>query len=205
MRRNRESSYCGRRRGLIPPPIMHRDLALPQASSEAAFAFFDQLDPVSPEALVGLWRGQSLPTGHRLDGVLDNLGWYGKRFNADLRADPLLFASGHRRLAPLDPGALPMRLVLQLAAHFGRTRMARNGFTHLQRALRARGPVASLKSLHYRGKTSAAMVYDRQPIVDHLRGIDDDRLMGVMEIQGNGGGYFFLLTRASAWLGPQDS
>lgn len=190
---------------MILPPIGHAGLPLPQASQEAAFAFFDGLEPVLPERLVGLWRGHTVPTQHRLDGVLENLGWYGKRFNADLSADPLLFQTGPQRLAPLDPGGLPLRLVLQLVAHFGRTRMARNGFTHLQRALRARGPVASLKSLHYRGKTSAAMVYDRQPITDHFRRIDDHRLMAVMEIQGGGGGYFFLLARdpdaVRAWSG----
>jgi hypothetical protein len=180
---------------LILPPIGHADLPLPLASQEAVFAFFDRLDPVLPERLVGLWRGHTIPTQHRLDGVLENLGWYGKRFNADLSADPLLFQIGRQRLAPLDPGGLPLRPVLRLAARFGRTRMARNGFTYLQRALRAQGPVASLKSLHYRGKTSAAMIYDRQPITDHFRRIDGDRLVGVMEIPGEGGGYFFLLAR----------
>ena len=39
------------------------------------------------------------------------------------------------------------------------------------------------------------MIYDRQPIVDHFRRIDDDRVLGLMEMRGMERPFFFLLTR----------
>ncbi len=70
-------------------------------TQEEALVFFDSLDPITPSELIGLWKGSSLPTGHPLDGALESLGWYGKRFHADRRADALLFSVGSRRLVPL--------------------------------------------------------------------------------------------------------
>jgi hypothetical protein len=46
-----------------------------------------------------------------------------------------------------------------------------------------------------RGRRAAAIVYARQPIVDHLRQIDPDRLLGLMDRRGMATPYYFLLTR----------
>jgi len=43
--------------------------------------------------------------------------------------------------------------------------------------------------------TSAAMVYDAQPIVDHFRKVDNNRVMGAMVIDGDDRVYFFELER----------
>ena len=39
------------------------------------------------------------------------------------------------------------------------------------------------------------MIYDRQPIVDHFRKVDSDRVLGLMEMRGMERPFFFLLTR----------
>ena len=39
------------------------------------------------------------------------------------------------------------------------------------------------------------MIYDRKPIIDHFRKIDDDRVLGLMEMRGMELPYYFLLTR----------
>ena len=39
------------------------------------------------------------------------------------------------------------------------------------------------------------MVYDTQPIVDHFRKVDDNRLVGAMVIEGDERVYFFELER----------
>lgn len=160
----------------------------------SALERFRQLAPVEPEKLIGLWRGRGVPTGHPLDGILENLGWFGKRFTEDLRADALLFQSGDRRLTAIDPAPIPLRLALRF--HFlGRTRTARNLFSHLQKGMRAAGPTAMLKVLPYEGMRSAAMVYDRMPITDYVRQIGEDRLMGLMVIENDVRRYFFELER----------
>ncbi|WP_262928097.1 DUF4334 domain-containing protein [Rhizobium cauense] len=171
-----------------PPPLFR--------SQNEALSFFDELQPVVPAEMIGLWQGHGIATGHPLDGVLENLGWYGKRVHPDLRADALLFRAGPGRLAAVDPALIPLELALWLS-RFGRTRIARNWFTYLQRAVRARAPVSRLKPLPFRGKTSTAMIYDRQPIIDHFRRIDDEMVIGAMVVEGDGRFFFFLLRRAS--------
>jgi hypothetical protein len=97
-------------------------------------------------------------------------------------------------LIPVDPAWVPLRLALRLS-HFGRTRLARNWFSYLQRVLRARAPVAALRPLSFRDKVSAAMVYDRQPIIDHFRRVDAETVIGAMCTEGDERLYFFLLRR----------
>lgn len=142
----------------------------------------------------GLWKGRGIPAGHPFDGVLENLGWFGKRFRPDMRADALLFRFDERRLVAIDPARIPLRLALRFHK-VGRMRLAKNLFAYLQRGLRARGPVASLKTVVFGGVESAAMVYDDQPIVDYFRRIDEERLMGAMTIRGEEPVYFFELER----------
>lgn len=80
----------------------------PVSAQQRTLKEFQFLSPLEPREIVGLWRGRGIPTGHPLDGVLENLGWFGKRFNADMRADALLFWSGKRRLIALDPRIVPL-------------------------------------------------------------------------------------------------
>lgn len=160
---------------------------------------FRRLAPIAPRELVGLWKGRGIPSGHPFDGVLENLGWFGKRFTPDMRADALLFRAGDQRLVAIDPKWIPLHLALRFHG-LGRTRAARNLFSYLQRRLRARGPVASVKTVAFGGVGSAAMVYDRQPIVDHFRRIDGHRVMGAMTIAGDERIYFFELERVDGPL-----
>ncbi len=161
---------------------------------QTALEVFRSLPPIAPRELVGLWKGHGIPTRHPFDGVLENLGWFGKRFTPDMRADALLFRSGDQTLVAVDPKWIPLRLALRFH-EVGRMRVARNLFSYLQRRLRAKGPVASLQTMVFGGVESAAMVYDHQPIVDHFRRIDADRIMGAMTIKGDERIYFFELQR----------
>lgn len=156
---------------------------------------FESLPPIQPCELVGLWRGRGIPAGHPFDGVLENLGWSGKRFKPDRRADALLFRFSDRRLVAIDPKWIPLGLALRFH-QLGRTRLGKSLFSCLQRRLRARGSVASLNSMVFGGVESGAMVYDHQPVVDYFRRIDELRVMGAMTIQGvDDRIYFFELER----------
>jgi hypothetical protein len=169
---------------------------LPVKDQQTALEEFGSLPPIARRELVGLWKGHGIPTGHPFDGVLENLGWFGKRFTPDMRADALLFRSGDQRLVAIDPKWIPLRLALRFH-DVGRMRVASNLFSYLQRRLRARGPVASLKTMVFGGVESAAMVYDDQPIVDHFRQIDAERIMGAMTTKGDERIYFFELQRVN--------
>ncbi|MBD9489999.1 MULTISPECIES: DUF4334 domain-containing protein [unclassified Ensifer] len=159
-----------------------------------ALGRFRKLPPVYGHELAGLWRGSGVPTGHPLDGVLENLGWFGKRFHPNLRADALLFQIGPGRLVALEPAYIPLGLALRLGS-IGRTRLVRHCFRFLQRPLRARGPTATLEMQDFEGIRSAAMRYDRQPIMDRFRRIGDHQLFGMMSAHRDPRPYFFTLTR----------
>lgn len=48
--------------------------------------------------------------------------------------------------------------------------------------------------MEYRGVVSAAMSYDALPIDDHFRAVDDDTLIGAMDMRGLAT-YMFVLRR----------
>ncbi|MWD26268.1 DUF4334 domain-containing protein [Aquicoccus sp. SCR17] len=158
-------------------------------STDAALARFDSLPGITSHDLLGAWRGRGMPTGHLLDGLLERLGWRGKRFESPERVDPLVF---HADMA-LDPRLMPLCLALRWP-RLARSAPVVASFTALRRVFRARGPAASLAHVEFRGCLSAAMIYDRQPIIDHFRRIDTDRVLGLMRTRAMSP-YFFLLTR----------
>ncbi|MET3758487.1 hypothetical protein ABID08_005869 [Rhizobium binae] len=160
-------------------------------------AWFSSLKPVRPVEMIGLWRGAGIPSDHPFDGVLENLGWFGKRFHADMRADALLFQWRADRLVAIEPGFFPIRLAIK-AAPFGRTRIARTWLFYLQKALRARGRTASLALQPSGEGATAAMSYDRQPIIDYFRRMNGQELAGMMCIEGDARRYFFKLRRIDA-------
>jgi hypothetical protein len=63
----------------------------------AALDLYDTLAPVRVEEMTGSWRGESLRTGHPLDGLLERFRWHGKRFDGPDDAHPLVFRAGAGR------------------------------------------------------------------------------------------------------------
>lgn len=156
--------------------------------------WFRSLEPVQPKDMVGLWSGVGIPSDHPLDGVLENLNWFGKRFHSDMRADPLLFKSRPGRLVPIEPAFFPIGLVIMMAP-FGRTFFARTWSSYLQKVFRARSTTASLKLQALDGVETAAMVYDKQPVVDYFGRIDDDEIAGMMFVRDDPRRFFFKLRK----------
>ncbi|WP_260320228.1 DUF4334 domain-containing protein [Peribacillus simplex] len=54
-----------------------------------------------------------------------------------------------------------------------------------------------MRQIQYRGKVSAGMVYDQKSIIDLFRKVDEDTLLGVMDIKDffPDKSYFFVLRR----------
>lgn len=165
----------------------------PVTTPEPALALFDELPEVDCSFMRGRWVGSGLATGHPMDGLLEASGWYGKQFVDDEHVHPLLFRVGGR-IVSVRPLNLGMRLALALPfARFGwllvpATRLS----NHL---LRTSVSHARLRMVTYRGRTSATMIYDRLPINDVFRRIDDDTVLGLMDSKGMAYPFFFVLTR----------
>jgi hypothetical protein len=54
---------------------------------------------------------------------------------------------------------------------------------------------ASLRMVEFRGTSTATMIYDKHPILDHFREIADDLVMGIMDRKGDATPLFFYLRR----------
>lgn len=56
---------------------------------------------------------------------------------------------------------------------------------------------ARMRMIKYRGKITGTMVYDQKGIMDHFAKIDENTMLGVMEMKGAKKPYFYVLERDS--------
>lgn len=61
-----------------------------QVSYDELAALWRDLPTVTPEEILGAWRGGDFATGHPLGRVLVGIQWHGKRFDGLLDAHPLI-------------------------------------------------------------------------------------------------------------------
>jgi hypothetical protein len=163
-------------------------------TAAAALALFDDLPAVELAGVLGRWRGSSLPTGSPLDGLLEAHGWYGKEAVDAETVHPLLFRDRAGRPRAINPVIAPLTLIRHWPGA-GRLPGASAAFAAVRPLLHTRRPAARLRMLEYRGVLSAAIVYDRLPVVDLLRRVDDGTLLGLMDLRGLPDPFFFVLRR----------
>ena len=161
---------------------------------EQALAFFDGLPTVPTADMIGRWRGSGLPTGSRLDGLLEAYGWYGKEFRDAETAHPLLFRDRSGVPHPVDPAYAPLGLLFRLP-QLARTRAARLGFAAVRPLRRTEAPAARVRTLEHRGVATAAMVYDALPVIDVFRRTGPGSLLGLVDARGLDEPFFFVLER----------
>ncbi len=65
-------------------------------------------------------------------------------------------------------------------------------FTFLGIKFNIPGGTAILRKVEFRDKISAAMIYNYLPIIDNFRKIDNNTVMGIMEVKGRISLYFYL-------------
>ncbi|BBZ27991.1 hypothetical protein MMAD_22860 [Mycolicibacterium madagascariense] len=171
---------------------------LPNApiTADEALALFDESPAVEPEFMVGTWRGAEVPTGHPLDGLLAASGWWGKQFLGGESVHPLLFptadGAGLWAMNPLPAfGGLGLVSRIPLLRNRSHARL----ITAAKPVLGTTVPKARLRTTRYRGVDSATMIYDQLPINDVFRGLDDDTVLGAMDLRGSPAPYFFVLVR----------
>jgi len=167
----------------------------PACSLAEALALYDDLAAVATTEVRGTWRGRELRTGHPMDGLLEATGWYGKRFDDDESVHPLLFSTSSGDVVSVDPRKVPMGLAGRVPV--GAVARARFAVDLLRPALRTRRPRARLRAVEHRGVVTAAMVYDHLPIIDVFRRVDDDTLLGLMDLRTHPQPYLFILSRAA--------
>jgi Domain of unknown function (DUF4334)/GXWXG protein len=163
---------------------------------EDALTFYDSLPPVLVHQMIGPWRGCTLPTGNPFDGLLEALGWHGKTFRGPDDVDPLVFDTTDGAHA-LNPALVPIAAVLRLRGVLRQPRVA-SLVRFVMPLGRTSRPTARLRMVEYRGVVTASMCYDRQPINDHFRRVDDDTVLGAMDLRGMAQPFLFVLQREDA-------
>ena len=180
---------------LLQKCFAESDFEVP-TSTHDALAVFDAADSVEPEAMIGTWHGDELPTDHPMDGLLAASGWWGKQFVDTETVHPLLFPTGDRRaLWALNPllafGGLGVADKLPML----KSRPMSGPITAMRPVLQTRSPKARLRTTRYRGVDTATMLYDQLPINDVFRRLSDDAVIGAMDLRASAKPYFFVLHR----------
>jgi hypothetical protein len=144
--------------------------------------------------MFGSWRGSGLETGHPLDGMLERFGWHGKRFDGPEDAHPLVFEKPGGELFSINPSMIPMGMVIRHAGLFRHPAVSKL-FKAVAGLLRTTKPQARLRMTEFRGVLTATMIYDALPINDVFRRVDQDTLLGVMDLRGVEQPFVFVLSR----------
>ena len=170
--------------------LMEKILEERKSTKEEALEAFDHLSPASLEFMYGRWKGFEIETGHPMEGLLTHSGWYGKIFENNEEVHPLVFfGKDKKELYSLNPAYLPLDFKLPKSDLLG-TLMNKSRIV-----LETKESKARLRNIEYRGKIYATMAYDERPIFDMFAKIDDNRVLGVMDLKGNPLPYFFVLER----------
>lgn len=167
----------------------------PSTTAEAS-ALFDAAEPVEPTFMIGTWRGDELPTGHPVDGLLAVSGWWGKQFVDAETVHPLLFPTRDgSALWPMNPAVAFAGMGVATKLPGVQSRSFAGAVSLLRPVVRTRSARARLRSTEYRGRVSATMVYDQVPINDIFRKLSDTAVIGAMDLRGSRRPYFFVLRR----------
>ncbi|MBI4782335.1 MAG: DUF4334 domain-containing protein [Oscillatoriophycideae cyanobacterium NC_groundwater_1537_Pr4_S-0.65um_50_18] len=168
-----------------------------EISTEEALELFNGLEPVNLEFMMGRWRGCEVQTNHLLNHLLEVTGWYGKEFIDGDRVHPLLFLDGNNQVLKVSPNPLVVNLGLRLVGLFPalKQQAMKSVFRSMSWILKTEVSQARVRMMEYRQKVSATMIYDRLPIHDIFRRVDDNTVLGLMDFKGVPQPFFFVLKR----------
>lgn len=163
------------------------------STSQEALTFYDELPAVSAEQMIGQWKGEGFLTGHPLDGLLEAMHWHGKRFRGPDDVDPLVM-DGSTGTFTLNPRFAPMGVITRFASVL-RRRPVQHGARTVLPLLSTSRPAARLRLVEYRGVVTATMMYDALPVNDHFRLVDENTVVGAMDMRGWDRPFMFVLRR----------
>ncbi len=169
-----------------------------RATTKDAFEVFDSLEPVDVGFMIGNWKGKSFHTNHPMDGLLEVYHWYGKRFESLEDVHPLVFSTLRGGVTTVNPALMGSALHVPMP----KSAMVGRLFQTLLPLLSTSRSTARLRMTTYRGKSSATMIYDQLPINDVFRKIDQDAVLGVMDLKGMKVPFFFILHREHGGKNP---
>lgn len=163
------------------------------ATPDGALAFFDRLPPAGTAQMIGAWTGSELKTGHPFNGLLEGLGWHGKRCRSAEEVDPFVFSRDSRRFL-LNPAFVPLGVAMRFPESL-HNRLVQQFLRAVLPLLRTSRPQARLRMMEFRKVVTATMCYDALPVNDHFRLVDADTVLGAMDLRGDHRPFLFVLRR----------
>lgn len=160
-----------------------------------AFEIFDHLDAVESEFMMGTWMGSGFHTSHPMDGLLEAYHWYGKQFLSPEKVQPLICRTLGGRKSNINPIFMLPLLNLMGRGALPTSKIIATMLSPLMPLLSTSKSKARLRMMNYRGKSSATMIYDHLPINDIFRKIDENKVLGVMDLKKLERPFFFILQR----------
>ncbi|CCQ55939.1 DUF4334 domain-containing protein [Crocosphaera watsonii] len=164
-----------------------------QTTTEKGLQWFDELEPVNLDFMLGRWQGCGLRTNHPMDGFLEVSSWYGKEFVNSETVHPLLFLDNNQNIFKVAPNATAMNWVLKMP--WLKNDSFKPLFMLINGLMKTEVSQARLRMMEYRGKVTATMVYDYLPINDSFRKIDENTVLGIMDYKSYPQPFFFILER----------
>lgn len=161
-------------------------------ATDDAIALFDSLEPATEAQMLGRWRGEEMETGHPMEGMLASCYWYGKTFDGPDAVHPLVHQMPIWGRMSVNPALIPIRLATSLPL---RDKLAPVLMPILAPLVRTSKPKARLRTIEFRGRPHAAMLYDAKPINDVFAQLSEDSMLGWMDFKGMAQPYFFKLYR----------
>ena len=166
-----------------------------QITAAEAFEVFDALPVVTNDFMLGRWTLHEVVTGHPLDGLLEPGGLYGKIFESEEDVHPLVFITTDKsEIYAANPSLIPLTVDLPKEEIIGSV------INTARFVLETKESKARLRMQEFRGRVTSCMLYDDRPIIDAFVKIDDERVLGVMDMKGNPVPYFFILKRDASDL-----
>ena len=160
------------------------------ATTEEMLSIYDSLPAVTADFMIGRWKGTKIESNHQMNGMLKDGGWYGKIFNSEEEVHPLVFfGSDKKSLYSINPRNIPLHLKFPKSKLMGILTILSRPF------FQTRKPKARLRMVEHRGKLTATMLYDDKAIYDHFVKIDDNTVLGYMDLKGVADPVFWTMER----------
>ena len=156
-------------------------------TAEQIDALFTTLASVSIQTLQGIWRAVAIPGVSPQYQLMIEKGWYGMRLTDQNSVDSLLIAN------PEGTGIFAADL-FKLAAALPANPAH---LSQIRSEIETDQPTGRLRLIDYRGTVSAAMIYDRQPVIDYFRTIDDTTVLCTVEARDITGNAYLILQRTT--------
>lgn len=164
-------------------------------TTEEALAYYDSLPVVATEFMLGNWQGEGFVTNHAMDGLLEAYHWHGKRFDGVEDVHPLVINTLSGKKTQLNPKFMGPFLGLMIRYRLPKWPILGKLFQLFLPLLSTSKSKARLRMTEFRGVSTATMSYDQLPINDVFRKVDDNTVLGVMDLKGMSQPFFFVLRR----------